>query len=94
MTVNARLDENSNATITCISNADGATVVRIQADFATNSMHVSDGTSGTDKGNNLGNAFFDENSRPVWFAVSSADGSSPIEVYGDPATGSVLVNSH
>lgn len=90
----AYLDENGVATIITISNSDGSTIVRNLIDPSTNRLMVNDGTSGTDQGNNFNNAYRDENDRPVWIAASSADGFTPIEVYSDPLTQRLLINSN
>ena len=90
---NAPLDENSRPTIICASNLDGITIVPIKCSAA-HEVFVDDDTTGSDMGNDLGNASLDENSRPVWTALSSAGDGSIIEVYGDPATGKILINSN
>lgn len=87
-------DENGVSTIITVSNGDGTTIVRNIADPSTHRFQVNDGTTGSDNGNNNGNAMKDENDISVWIAASSADGQSPIEVYSDPLTQLLLVNSH
>lgn len=90
---NAPLDENSRPAITCASKNDGTTIVPIKADPTTHAIMLVDGTGQTDNGNNNGNAMLDENSRPVWTALSSANDGSIVEVYGDGSSGSILILS-
>lgn len=86
-------DENGVSTIISVSENDGVTVVRNSINPTTHQLRVSDGTTGSDNGNNNGNAMKDENDVPVWIAVSSTDGKTPIEVYSDPLTQRLLINS-
>jgi hypothetical protein len=97
-------DGNGVNTIIAASNADGKTPVRIYANPSTHSLMIDDNTTGSNAGNNNGNAARDTNFVPVWIAVSSVtatvdgvnyvEGVTPVEVYGDPATGSILINSN
>lgn len=90
---NALHDENSRPTIICASSTNGTDVVQVCAEV-NHSLCVDDNTTGSDNGNNDGNAMLDENSVPVWL-VESSDGSGDlIEVYADPATGKVLINKN
>lgn len=91
---NAKLDDNSRPTIICASNADGKTIVQIQADPTNHGLQIDDNTTGSDAGNNGGKAMLDENSIPVWTALSNAGDGAIVEVYGDPATHKVLINSN
>lgn len=100
---NAYRDENSVPALIAASNVNGTTIVRIVADPSTHNLHVDDNTTGTDNGNNKGNAMKDENGVAVLIAVSSVtatvngvnyiQGVTPVEVYGDPATGALLTDS-
>lgn len=92
--VNAYRDENSKPNLIAASKNDGVTIVPIQVDATNHSLVVNDASTGSDNGNNQGNAARDENSIPVLMAVSSADGVTPIEVYGDPLTGALLIDSN
>ena len=93
--MNAPRDENNRPTIICASKNDGQTItVIVTADATSHRLHVDDGTTGSDNGNNMGNAMLDENSVPVWAALSSDGSGNIIEIYGDPISGSVLVDSH
>lgn len=78
-------------TLICASNEDGLTIVPIEANATTHTLHVTNGTSGTNYG--PANAVHDANFVPVLLAVSSADGVTPIEVYGDPFWAGVLISS-
>lgn len=91
---NAKHDENGRATIIAASKNDGATIVPIYANPVTHTLMIDNNTTGSDNGNNSGNAMEDENSVAVWTALSSANDGSIIEVYGDPLTNSLLINSN
>lgn len=91
---NAGHDENGRTTIICASSADGVTIVPILADPTTHSLLNDDNTTGNDSGNNSGVAILDQNSVPVWTALSSNGDGTIIEVYGDAATGKVLIDSN
>lgn len=91
---NAPIDQNSRPAIICASQDDGTTIVPITANPSNHALSVMDGSTGSDNGNNSGNAKLDENSHPVWIAESSDGSGEIIEVYGDEATGSVLINSN
>ena len=82
---------------------DATTIVPIIADATLHALRISNGMGGTNNGNNGGNAMLDENSRPVMMGVSSVtatinginyiEGETPVEIYGDPTNGSILVSS-
>ena len=91
--MNAARDENNRTTIICASSADGQTIISAIADPSCHCLYTEDGTSGTDNGNNGGNAMLDQNGVPVWTALSSDGSGSIIEVYANPATGAVLTDS-
>ena len=91
---NSKLDQNSRPTIICASSADGITIVPIQADTTNHGVLFDDNTTGSDNGNNGGNAMIDENHIPVWTALASDGSGDIVEVYGDVATGKILVNSN
>lgn len=91
---NAYRDENNRPTIICVSNADGLTIVPIVASSTNHALQVEDNTTGSDNGNNQDNAMLDENSVPVWTALSSDGDGSIVEVYADQLTGKVLINSN
>lgn len=90
----ASRDQNNVPTLIAASKNDGTTIVKIQVSATTHGLIVQDAHTGSDNGNNGGNAMRDENSVPVLIAVSSVDGVTPVEVYGDPATGALLVDSN
>ncbi len=91
---NAKHDENDRPTLIAASNADGVAIVAVTANPANHGLSVDDGTSGSDNGNNSGNAMIDENSVAVLTALSSDDDGTIIEVYADPATGKLLIDSN
>lgn len=88
---NAAHDQNDRPTIICASNTDGVTIVPILANPSNHGIKVNDSASGSENGNNQGNAMLDENGVPVWVAESSTNDGSIIEVYG--SSGMVLINS-
>lgn len=90
---NALLDENGRPTLIAISKDDGATIVRATANPTTHALVASDGDTGNDLGNNNGNAMLDENSKPVLLALSSNNDGTLVEVYSDPLTGAILIQS-
>ncbi len=102
--VNAYRDENSVPTLIAASNADGQTIVRVLANPTNHALKVDDASTGSDAGNNSNNAQKDENSVPVLICVSSEtttvggvnfiQGITPVEVYADPATGMLLIDSN
>jgi len=87
------LDENSNSTILCALNTDGIGIVQVKVNPVNHALEIDDNTTGSDNGNNLGNAMLDQNSRPVWIAESSNGDGTLVEVYGD-TNGNLLVNSN
>lgn len=90
---NASRDENSRTTVICASSTDGLTIVPVCAK-ANHSLCVDDDTTGIDNGNNEGNAMLDENSVSVWIAESSDGSGDIVEVYADPVSKKVLINSN
>lgn len=90
---NAKHDENSRPTLICASSADGVTIVPIQCVDSSHKIKVIDGIAGANNGNNSGNTMLDENGSPVWTALSSTGDGSIVEIYGDAATGAVLIQT-
>jgi hypothetical protein len=90
---NAKHDSNGRPTIIAISNVDGLTIEPVFADPTSHSLHVEDGTTGSDLGNNGGVAMIDENSVSVLMAESSDGSGSLIELYVDDSIGALLINS-
>lgn len=82
-------DSNHIPTLIAVQN-DGITLVNIQADPTTHVLSVSDGTTGSDNGPS--NSRHDASHVHVLMATSSADGITPVVVYGD-ILGKLLVNS-
>lgn len=91
---NAAIDENGRPAIICASKDDGVAIVSIMANPSNHGLKIDDNSSGSDNGNNNGAAMADQNGKAVWTALSSDGNGSVIEVYGDPATGKVLINSN
>ncbi len=61
------------------------------ANPTTHLLHVDNNSTGTDYG--IVNAVRDDNFVPVLLAVSSADGTTPIEVYGNHNTNALLISN-
>lgn len=92
---NSPKDQNGRNGITCASSSNGTTIVVVTANPSNNNaLSVDDASTGSDNGNNGGNAMLDENSVAVWTALSSVDGTSIIEVYADPVTKKLLIDSN
>lgn len=91
---NAGLDQNSRPTLIAASKDDGQTVVQVKADPTLHVIKIDDNTTGSDNGNNGGNAQLDENGFPVATALASDGSGDIIELYADPLTGALLINSN
>jgi hypothetical protein len=90
---NAKHDSNGRPTVICASSADGLTIVPIYVNVSNNNgLMIDDNTTGSNNGNNSGNAIVDENGVAVWTALSSTGDGSIVEVYG--SSNKVLINSH
>lgn len=90
---NAKKDQNGRNTITALSNAD-LSVVQIQANPSNNGLKVDDNTTGSDIGNNNGVAQIDENNVSTLTALSSDEDGTIINLYADPLTGKLLIDSN
>jgi len=90
---NAKHDSNGRPTIICASSLDGVTIVPICAEPTGHGLCVNDASTGSDNGNNGDNAMLDENSVPVFTALSSADDGSIVEIYGDVSNNKLLIDS-
>ena len=88
----SKLDENSRPSAICVSQNDGVTIVPLTANPISHGLSMSTAMS-VDNGNNNGNAMIDENEIPVFMALSSAEDGTLVEVYADPVTGALLVQS-
>lgn len=89
---NAPHDGNNINTLLCLSNADGTTLIPIQADPTTHHLIIHDNNGGTDYATD-NNAARDENMIPVMIAVSSADGTTPVEIYAHSTQKTLLTTS-
>lgn len=92
-TKNAPLDDNDRPGMICVLDTDPTIIIQAKADPTIHGLSVSDGTGGTDNGNNDGQALIDENSNSVWIAESSAGDGAIVEVYAN-SSGEVLINSN
>lgn len=91
---NAAHDENGRTTIICASKDDATIIVPLKINPSNHGLKINDNSTGSDNGNNSGNALLDENSVPVWAALASDGSGRIIEIYADAATGSILINSN
>lgn len=87
--MNAGIDQNRIKTLLASLNTDGVTIAPIKANPANNGLKISDGTSGTDFGNDVTR---DGNRQPVALALASDGSGDIITLYGD-ATGALEVKS-
>jgi hypothetical protein len=85
----SKKDNNQVNTITGVLNTDGTTPTLIKATPSTHIVDTSDGTSGSDAGND--DAARDANQVPVLLAVSEDDGSTPVPVYVN-SNGEILID--
>lgn len=90
--MNAGHDENGRPTIICVSDQDGKTVVPLLVSDSTHFLNVSIGNTGSDKGNNSGNARTDDNGISSWTALSSAGDGSIVEIYADSNSNILMAN--
>lgn len=88
--MNAGIDSNERNTIILASKDDGETIVAPTASPVTHRISTTMIT-GTDNGNNQGNALIDDNGRSAWTALSSDGSGQIIEVYADPITKALLI---
>jgi len=91
---NSKKDENGRQSIIGVSQTVPTTIVKAVADPTTHLLLVEDGSTGSNNGNNNGVALLDENSAPVLMACSSAGDGTLVEVYMNPVTGAILVDSN
>lgn len=88
---NALHDANHAPTLLVTSKNDGTTIVPVQINGTSFGVQVADGTTGTDHGPVVPSR--DQDFVVVAFGLSIADGVSLIPIYGDPATGAILIQS-
>jgi hypothetical protein len=86
----ANKDANSVSTLICPLNTDGVTIQRVYVNPTTHAMNISNGTTGTDYG--FTRAIKDDNGVAVLVGVSSADFSTPVDIYAD-SSGNLLTKS-
>lgn len=84
-------DENKIPVSLGISDADGSTLLEIQAEPTSHGLMVDDGASGNDLSGD--NALRDDNRVVCLTAVSSTDGVTPVQLYINSATGKLLIQS-
>ncbi len=94
MANNAKIDQNGRRTLIAASLNDGMTIVPITANPVNHGLSIDDSSTGSDNGNNQGNAMLDENMQAVATAMASDGSGAIIELYGDPLTGKLLIDSN
>lgn len=90
MAISSPRDGNRVAAVLVTSNADGLTPMNVKVD-ATHNLLASDGLGGS--GFSSINTQRDANRIPVIWGISAADGVTPIPIYGNPATGEILIRT-
>ena len=88
---NAYRDENHVPTILAVSNADGTTLLNIQAETVHHSLKVDDGVGGAGFTHVVDPR--DDNRVTVLMAASSTDGVTPVPLYIDSVTNKLLIKS-
>lgn len=87
---NASRDENHVTTEIAVSNADGSTLLKLRSKAdPQHHLLVLNGLSGTDLSGDVDAR--DENRVVAFMAVSAVDGVTPVPVYIDSATNSLLI---
>lgn len=84
----AKRDDNQVTTLAGVLNTDGTTPTLVKADPTTHILDTSDGSSGSDLGND--NAARDNNSIPVAMATDSSGNKIPLYVN---SSGKLLIKS-
>ena len=87
---NTSRDDNRVPAILGVLNTDGTTPTRIAVTSDHHILQVSDGSTGSDLGNDV--AVRDDNRIATWIAVSSSDGSTPVTLYVN-SSNQLLINS-
>lgn len=90
---NSKIDENGRPTATGVSNADGVTIIPLQANPNSHSLEVSNGSTGSDAGNNGNKSMIDENGVAAFTALSNANDGVIVELYLDSVTKKLLTKS-
>jgi len=85
---NIKRDDNQVEAIAGVLNTDGSTVTRIKANSSTHVLAVSDGSTGTDYGNDL--AVRDANGTPVLIATDASNNIIPLYV---DSNGNLLIET-
>jgi len=86
----AKRDNNFVTTMVGVLNTDGTTPTNVKINPTTHILDISDGTSGTDYGNE--EAERDDNGVTTLIAVSSSDGTTPVPIYIN-SSGQLLTKS-
>lgn len=91
MATTAKRDPNNVPVEIAVSNADGISILMLQADPVTHALSVADGTTGSDHG--TPQAKRDQNAETAMMAVSNDGQSTPTALYVDAASNNLLVKS-
>lgn len=89
--MNSKIDQNSRPSLIALASDDGSTIISANAN--NNLLMVDDGDTGSDNGGGE-NANIDENSISTMTAVSSDDDESIVNLYIDPITKKLLIQSN
>ncbi len=87
------MDSNNRPTLIGTLNSDGLTIVTGYANPSSHALSISDGTSGSDNGNNNGTANLDDNGVAVCCAESNDDSGTIIEIYFDSSHNLLIKSS-
>lgn len=85
------LDENRISVVLGVDKTDGSTVIPIRANPTVHGLCILKDLAGSDNGGNPDPR--NENRKVAFFAVSAVDGVTPVAVYCDSVTGSLLVRT-
>lgn len=91
---NSKKDENNRPTMIASSKDDGVSIVRVLANPTNKSLKVDDASTGSDNGNHGCVALIDENGVSAMTTLSSNGDGTIIQLYADPATGKLLIDSN
>lgn len=89
--MNSKIDQNGRPSLIALASDDGSTIIPINAN--NNVLMVDDGNTGNDNGGGE-NANIDENSISTMTAASSDNDGSIVNLYIDPISKKLLIQSN
>jgi hypothetical protein len=89
---NAVRDNNGVTALLGTSSADGVTTMRVLANPTTHAAKISNGTTGSDVGND--NSSRDDNYTTTIMAVSATDGVTPVPIFLNSSNNALLVRTN